>query len=241
MTIRTGVFAAMTWLAATSAVAQPRSEPENPNLSVVMTTGEGSIRKAPDRAWVKIAAESRARTAEEAQRANTEAMTAVNAKLKTAGIPADAIQTTAYNLQPEFDYANGRQTLRGYVAHNEVQVKVDALGKLGDIIQAAVSTGATRIGGVVFDLQDRDTVEREALRRAVADARARAEAAASGAGMKVDRVLRVEEQADSYRPTPPPTPMPMLAARAEVAAPPVPIESGEIEVRARVTLTAAIK
>jgi uncharacterized protein YggE len=33
----------------------------------------------------------------------------------------------------------------------------------------------------------------------------------------------------------------MLAQRADVAAPPVPMESGEIEIRARVTLTAAIR
>ncbi len=235
-----GSVAAIAWLLATSAAAQSRPESEIPNVSVVTTTGEGSIRRAPDRAWVRIAAESRAKTAEEAQRANTDAMTAVNAKLKASGIPADAIQTIAYNLQPEFDYANGRQTLRDYVAHNEVQVKVDALAKLGDILQAAVSTGATKIGGITFDLQDRDTVEREALRRAVADARARADAAASGAGMKVDRVLKVEEQPDWNRPMPP-TPMPMMAARAEAAAQPVPIESGEIEVRARVTVTAVIK
>jgi hypothetical protein len=225
--------------AASPAAAEQQSSVALPAVPVVTTTGEGSVRKAPDRAWVTIAAESRARTAQEAQRANTDAMSAVTAKIKASGVPAEAIQTTAYNLQPEFDYANGHQTLRGYVAHNQVQVKVDALPKLGEIIEAAVSTGATSVGGVRFDLQDRDSVEREALRRAVVDARARADAVAAGGGMHVDRVLRVEEQREFV--TPPPRPMPMFAARSEAAAPPVPIESGEIEVRAHVTLTAAVK
>ena len=92
------------------------------------------MKQAPDRAWVTIAAESRARTAQEAQRLNTDAMTAVVEKIKASGIAADAIQTTGYNLQPEFDYANGKQTLRGYVARNQVQVRVDALAKTGDVI-----------------------------------------------------------------------------------------------------------
>ena len=225
------------FVVAVSAVAQERPEPGVAPVPVVRTSGEGVVRKAPERAWVTIAAESRARTAPEAQRANAEAMSAVTAKLKASGIAADAIQTTAFDLQPEFDYANGKQTLRGYVARNQVQVKVDALPKLGEIIAAAVATGATNVSGIKFDLQDRDAAEREALRLAVADARGRADAAASGAGMKVDRIVRVEEQRES--PVPPPRPMMMM--RAEASAPAVPIETGEIEIRARVTLTAGIR
>ena len=205
---------------------------------VIVTTGEGVVKKAPDRAWVTIAAESRARTAQEAQRMNTDAMTAVNERIKAAGVAADAIQTTGYNLQPEFDYANGKQTLRGYVARNQVQVRVDALAKVGEVIAAAVATGATNVSGVRFDLKDRDTVEREALRLAVGDARRRADAAASGAGVAVERVIRIEEQRDMGDIRPMPMGMAMMKSEASQA---VPIEAGEIEVRARVTLTAAIK
>jgi uncharacterized protein YggE len=215
------------------AVQQRSDEP------VVVTSGEGVVRRAPDRAWVTIAAESRARTPQEAQRQNTDAMDAVTARLKTAGIAGDAIQTTMFDLQPEFDYANGKQTLRGYVARNQVQVRVDTLPKLGEIIASAVGSGATNVSGVRFDLKDRDAAEREALRTAVADARARAEAAARGANMQVQRVVRIEEQRDFVAP---PRPMMMTTMRADaVAEKAVPIEAGEIEVRVHVALTAVIK
>ena len=227
-------------LLAAPAAAQVRTTPDVPPVPVVVTMGEGIVRKAPDRAFVTIAAESHARTAQEAQRANAEAMAAVNAKLKASNIPPDAIQTTAYDLQPEFDYANGRQTLRGYVARNQIQVKIDTLPKIGDIIGAAVATGATNVSGIRFDVQDRGAAEREALRLAVADARSRADAAATGAGMKVERVLRVEEQREVFMP--PPRPMMMsMAGRAEAMPTTVPVEAGEIEIRARVTLMAALR
>lgn len=206
---------------------------------VIVTTGEGVVRRPPDRAWVTIANESRAATAREAQRANAEAMSAVNAQLKASGIAADAIQTSGFNLQPEFDYANGKQTLRGYVARNQVQVRVDAIAKLGDILATSVGSGATTIGGIRFDLQDRDAAERDALKSAVADARARAEAAAAGAGVRIERILRVEEHRE-YGPQP--MQAPVMAMRAAPAVPPpVPMETGEIEIRSRVTLTAAIR
>lgn len=207
---------------------------------VIVTSGEGMVAHAPDRAWVTIAAETRAKTAADAQRANSDAMTAVLDKIKGAGIPADAILTTGYNLQPEFDYANGRQTLRGYVARNQVQVKIDTLSKTGDVIAAAVGTGATNVSNVRFDIKDRDGAEREALRLAVRDARARADAAAAGAGVQIGGVQRIDEQRDSM-PIPRPMAIAGMAPRAELAQAAVPVEAGEIEVRAHVTLTVWIK
>ncbi len=217
--------------------AQPQAPP---GPAVIVTNGEAVVKQAPDRAWVMVGAESRAKAPQEAQRLNTAAMSAVIDRIKAAGIPADAIQTTGYTLQPEFDYVNGKQVLRGYVARNQVQVRVDALPKTGEVIAAVVATGATTVGGVRFDLKDRDSVERDALRLAVRDARRRADAAASGAGVTIDRVVRVEEQremGDIGRPMP----MGMAMMRQEAAQAAVPLEGGEIEVRSRVTLTVAIR
>ena len=205
---------------------------------VIVTSGEGVVTRTPDRAWVTIAAESRAKTAAEAQRANTEAMTAVIDRVKAAGIPAEAIQTSAYTLQPEFDYANGRQTLRDYLARNQVQVRIDTLSKTGAVIAAAVATGATSVNNVRFDLKNRDAEEREALRLAVRDARARADAAAAGAGVEIGGVQRIDEQRDQ----PVVRPMAGFAVmRADAAPAPVPVEEGQIEIHAHVTLTVWIK
>lgn len=207
---------------------------------VIVTTGEGVVKTAPDRVWVSIAAESRARNPRDAQRTNADAMTAVLGRLKGAGVPADAIRTSGYDLQPEFDYSDGRQTLRGYVARNAIEVRVDDIAKVGEILDVAVGSGATSVSGVRFDLKDRTGVEREALKRAVADARARGDAAASGAGVAIDRVLRIEEQRAVL---PDPRPMMMMRRESMVAdassAPP--ITPGELEVRVLVTMTASIR
>jgi uncharacterized protein len=220
--------------------ARAQGTAPQPQPPVIVTSGEGVVKQAPDRAWVTIAAESRARTAAEAQKVNTDAMTAVIEKIKASGIPAEAIQTSGYNLQPEFDYANGKQTLRGYVARNSVQVRVDTLAKTGDVIGAAVGSGATSVSGVRFDLKDRDAAERQALRLAVRDARARADAAASGGGVNIDRVIRIEEQREMGEIVRPMS-MTMAMRGSEAAQAAVPLEAGEIEIRSRVTLTVSIR
>jgi uncharacterized protein YggE len=214
----------------------PSSSSEGP---VVVTHGEAVVKRAPDRAWVTIAAESRARTPAEAQKANADAMSAVMAKLKAAALPTEAIRTVGLDLQPEFDYANNRQTLRGYLSRNAVEIRVDDLSRLGSILEGTVSAGATNVSGVRFDVKERDAAEREALRLAVADARARADAAVAGAGVKVERILRIEEERSM-----PIAPQPRLAMMQEnvrVMASEPPVAPGEIEIRSRVTLTAVIR
>jgi uncharacterized protein YggE len=166
-------------------------------------------------------------------------MTAVQQKIVAAGIPKDAIRTLAYDLQLESDWVNGRQVPRGYVARNSIEVRLDDMMRVGEVIDLAVSGGATAVHNVRFDLKQRDMLEREALKRATADARARAEAAASGAGRTIDRVIRIEEPTGG-RPMPP-TPMMMMREAAVAAAPPTPVAPGELEIRATVTLTATLK
>jgi uncharacterized protein len=229
-------------LLATALLAAPpqaTAQTQTPNdTPVVVTIGEGVIKRVPDRAWVTISAESRAKTPAEAQKLNAAAMNAVLDKIKGLGLPADAIRTSSYDLQPEFDYANNRQALRGYVARNAVEVRVDDFPKLGEVLDVAVGAGATNVGGVRFDLKDRTETEQQALTRAVADARGQADTAARAAGMKVERVLRIEVHREAVMP-PPPRPMMMRTGIAAEAAPP--IAPGELEVRVAVTLTAAVR
>ena len=219
-------------------VAASAQEPRAAVVPTVVTSGEGLVQAAPDRAWVTITAESRAPNPREAQKRNADAMAPVQQKLRAAGLPADAIRTVAYDLQQEWDYVQNRRVSRGFVARNTIDVRVDAIDRVGEYLEIAVSSGATSVGGIRFDLKDRSSLEREALRLAVADARTKAEAAASGANGRLGRILRVEEHGVVSRP-----PMPYMAVREAAAqANDSPgISAGQLELRANVTLTAELQ
>jgi uncharacterized protein len=225
----------MTSVSAQTPPTTPQPSFEGP---VVIASGEAIVKRAPDRAFVTVSVESRARNPREAQRLNAEAMTAVLQKLKS-GLPQDAIRTHGYDLEPEYDFNDGRRTLRGYLARNSVELRVDEIAKVGELLDIAVGSGATSVGNVRFDLKDRAGAEREALKQAVADARRRADAAASGVGMTVERVVRIEEQ--RARIVPPPIPYAAMESRAAAADAAPPVAPGELEIRASATLVAAIK
>lgn len=212
--------------------------PAVPMEPAVVVSGEGIVQAVPDRAWITITAESRASNPRDAQKRNADAMNPVLDKLK-GRVAADAIKTIGYDLQQEWDFVNNRRVSRGYVARNTVDVRVDQIDRVGELLEMAVGSGATSVGGIRFDLKNRAGLERDALRLAVIDAKAKAEAAAGGAGRVIDRILRIDEQGVSA----PPMPVRMMrmeaAQAADAAAPP--ISAGEMEIRANVTLTASLK
>lgn len=225
---------------ATLALAAPADAQLPPSQTgpVIVTRGQATVKRAPDQAWVTIAAESRASTPSEAQRLSAEAMTAVRNALGKAALPSDAIKTTGYSLQPDLEWANGRSRVRGYVVRNEVEVRVDNLEKVSAVIDASGTSGATSMSGLRFDLKDRAAAEREALRLAVEDAMGRARALAAGASVTVGPIVRIDEQVDAVRPVPYMT----MTARADPAAQaPTPVSAGEVGIQATVTLTVAIK
>jgi uncharacterized protein YggE len=224
--------------ASSLALAVPVAAQDTAAIPSIVTSGEATVRRAPDQAFVTVAVESRSKNPREAQRLNAETMTAVQQRLLASGVAKEAVRTLGYSIQQEFDYPNGRRVPREFVARNALEVRVEPVDKAGDVIDAAVQAGATSVSGVRFELKDRAGAEREALRMAVADARGRADAVAAGAGRSVDRVLRIEEA----RPGMAPPPRPMMMARAAAdASVETPVEPGTIEIRAQVTLTVSIK
>ena len=186
-------------LTASPASAQPPRGPEPPT---VVTNGRAIVKRAPDRAFVSFATETRASKPDQAQKDNARAMDKVRGELRDQKIPDEAVRTTSFNLREDVDWVNGKRVPRGYVVSNVIEVRVDALDGLGSLLDQVVQAGATSVGGIRFDLKDRDGAEREALRLAVADARARAEAAASGAGVRVVRVQTIDEQGAVEDPAP---------------------------------------
>ena len=234
--VRQILFLALLPTLTSAAAAQQPAAPAEP---MVVASGQGVVLVVPDRAWITISAESRAPSPREAQRLNAEAMKPVQDKLRAAGIVAEAIRTIAYDVQYEWDFVNGKRVGRGYVARNSIEVRVDAIDRVGELLEIAAGAGATALGGIRFDLKDQAKIEREALRLAVLDARAKADAAAAGAGRTVDRILRIEEAGVEV----PPMPVRMMRQAAQANAVDVapPISAGQMEIRARATVTATLK
>lgn len=245
--MRRTAFSIVLFTAVTLAVAAPvLAQTPAPAPPVVVASGEHRIKVAPDQAWAIVSLQTRDAKAPEARRLGAAAMTTVTAALKKSG-GADAIQTIGFALQPEYEYVNGRQRMKGFLVSNQVQVRIDDVSRVADVLDEVGSlslpaSSMVTIAGLRFDLKNRAGVERDALRGAVEDAMARAKAMAAGAGLALGRTLRIEEGVNQVMPKFSGEPM-MMARVGQGGAAEVdtPIAPSDIEIRAQVNLTIEIK
>ncbi|HZX80339.1 MAG TPA: SIMPL domain-containing protein, partial [Lysobacter sp.] len=107
----------------------------------------------------------------------------------------------------------------GYQASNTVNVVVRDIGKLGRILDALVATGANQINGPTFDIDKKDPVYDEARRAALDKARQRADMYAQALGLRVRRIVSIDETGGMGIPRP--VPMMAMAKMARDEATPV--------------------
>lgn len=204
-----------------------------PNVAV---TGRGEASARPDHAVVRLGAIAQADKASDAQRRVNERVQQVLEQLKALGIPEERIQTVGLMLSPVYDQQQrpGRveQEIVGYQATNTIQVRLDDITRIGEVIDAALGAGANHLEGVWFELKDDAEQRREALHKAVAEARQKAEAIAAATGTRLDGILEITEGGvDVFRPM-----MMQRAMAFEAGAEATPVQPGEVRVEATVTI-----
>ena len=195
----------------------------------------GEVSATPDMATISFGVVTSGKTAGDAMKANNVRMNAVMAALKAAGIAAKDIRTSSLNLNPQYVYNNNQPPqLTGYEARNQVTVRVNDLSQTGAVIDATVKAGVNQIDQIAFGLKNDDAVLDQARQQAVATLQSRAQLYAAAAGLKVKRILAIEEGSPMVvRP-----PMPMMAMRADKAmAESTPVSGGELQESVTVSAT----
>ncbi|MEM7007650.1 MAG: SIMPL domain-containing protein [Thermodesulfobacteriota bacterium] len=229
---------AFVFLFVTSSYAQ-ESKYERPTINVV---GNGEVFLSPDVANISFSVETTAKTASEAVNKNAEITNKVLEALKSKIGKDDKVSTSRYNLSAMYEYNNEtkKSEFTGYRATNSVSVKTYNLDNIGSLIDSATQAGANRIEGLSFDTTKRNEITREALAKAVKDARATAQTVAGAAGVKITSIYQISPSY-SY-------PAPVYkdyAVRMEAASPapppPTTIEAGEISIKASVNMVFGIE
>ena len=121
-------------------------------------------------------------------------------------------------------------------AAESVSVKT-SVDKAGTAIDTGIRAGANQTYGLSFDTTQRDALYKQAVQRAVKQARDLADIAASAAGVRVGAVDSMS--LGGVFGVPPPMPMMARVAVANAAAPP-PVEPGSGTIQASVTVTYAV-
>lgn len=193
----------------------------------------GEVTRVPDLAIVSAGVVARSPTASDALSLAAARMARIRAALKVAGIPDRDIQTSNINLNPEYRYVDNQPPqLTAYSASSQLTIRFRDIGNAGKILDALVAQGANQINGPGLTIDKPEAALDEARAKAIAIGRARAELYARSLGLRVVRVVSVNESGSAY----PVPPMPMYA-RAEAAQAKTSIEPGEQKLQVSLAMT----
>jgi len=163
----------------------PAAEAERPRT--VAVSGQGEVQAEPDRALVTLGVESRKPKLEEARAEVSKTIDAVLKLTRDLKIETKYVRSTRISVQPEYNWDNNarERSLIGYFVSRQVEVELRDLEKLGQLLERATDLGVNQVGDPRLDSSKRHDLEREALAKAVEDAKLNAEAVAKAAGARL--------------------------------------------------------
>jgi uncharacterized protein YggE len=203
-------------------------------MRTLTVTGQGEESIPTTKTQVELGVEAQGADPASVQQEIARRTTAVVELLRSRQV--EKLETTGIQLNPQYNYENGRTELVGYTGSNTVRFRVPT-DRVGEILDDAVDAGASQIRGISFVAEDAaiEAARQTALRRAVEDAQTQATTVLGALDLSSQEIVSI--QINGAMP-PQPVPMPRLAAEyaGRAADAITPVVGGEQTVQASVTL-----
>lgn len=164
-----------------------------------IVTGTGKATVAPDIAKIDFGITESGTDLKTVQNSVDQKSQSLVAQIKKLGISASDIQTTSYQVSPQYDYTAPVQNITGYNVSTNYEVTIRDFTKINDLIATATSNGANNVSGVSFDLSDtlKNQTMQSAREQAVTEAKTKAEGLAKAAGITLGKIINVSEETPS--------------------------------------------
>ena len=159
----------------------------------VTVSGSGEVLVPADMAVVSVGVNIRKADALEAQAAANEVIARIREALTAVGFDGENINTGYVSLWGVYDYSGATETITAYNANSTLAVKITDMARVGEAIDLAFGAGANTLDGVSFSVENAADARKEALQKAVADAKEKAAVLAEAAGLGELEIKAIQE------------------------------------------------
>jgi uncharacterized protein len=221
----------------TNAVAQASMDTDR---NLLVTEGIAEVSGQNDSVRFSVAVITNGEDLDEVSSENAEKAKKIIRSIKDLDIRNIEIKTSGYNVIPQRDYKVRPPRIVGYEVRNSIDIKLEEYEPeklsvyISEIIGLALEKGANNIQSIQTYIKNRSNYEKEALTKAVYEAKERAEVLAKAAGVKIKKIVSITTQPLDA------TPRTFLArspdVKMEANSPSPPIEIGESSIRVHVNM-----
>ncbi len=205
--------------------------------NLFQSQGTGKVTAIPNTAEISFGVTKTAPTVADAQNQVNTATQNILTSLKNLGVDTKDITTTDYSVNPQYNFNTGGQTITGYTVTQNIDVKLSPIEKANKAVDVATADGANLVGGISFTVDDatQKSLTDKARKMAVEDAKQKAQSLADAAGIKLGRIIDVQETTD--QPIIRPLVMNMAAGSAKSDAVQTQLPAGQSIITSSVTIS----
>ena len=214
--------------------ALPISVTQTQKTSTFDVTGSGKVVVVPDEASVMLGVRKEGRSVKQVQEQVNATMKQLTSQLKSLGIDDKDIRTSQYSFYPDWEQKGN------YSAYAQVEVRVRDLEQVSPVLDLVGSLGLENVSGPSFGLSDelKEKTVKEARAKAIDEAKAKAEELSGLAGMKLGRIVNVQEGANYPQPyLMRDIALPVSGGGNEMVKTETPVEAGSSEISISVTVS----
>jgi uncharacterized protein YggE len=160
----------------------------------IAVQGEGKVFAQPDVFLLDLGVSKLANSTATAQTQTKQVMDQVISLAKELGIESKDIQTTNLSINPEYDYLNGTQTIKGYRANHSLTLKIRKLDTVDAIIPKISFDNDIQIASMRYDIDDKTAFYSQARKLAYQKAEQKAKELAELASITLDKAISISDQ-----------------------------------------------
>ena len=158
----------------------------------IVVTGNGEVIAKPDFATIRVGVTVTGDTAESASALCKERLQTIHDAALTFEMQRTDIATSGIEIEAR--RKEGSDEIVDYQAKDTITVIVRDVDNVGSILTTMIDAGASETYAVSYSLTEASTAYRAALTAAMQDAQEKAGVLAESAGVRIQSVVRVEEQ-----------------------------------------------
>lgn len=206
-------------------------------VAVISVVGRAEKSVDPNEVNISFEIWSKNSQAKLAQEAVSKEYQRIKNVIEKFKIKKEDFQTVAYNLNPEYDYNEGKNRLSGYRSSHLLLATIrrveDAGGFLDALVASSKSESSVNIQSVSWGYDKKEEVENSLLNSAVKSARLQADELAKASGAKIKGVHRLARTSGGEFPVVPMRYNKTMMAEAASSAP-TEVAGGPIKIQIQV-------
>ncbi|WP_101758687.1 SIMPL domain-containing protein [Oceanicoccus sp. KOV_DT_Chl] len=178
-------------LSLTSLSAQAQMALPLPNDPHIVVDGYGFVEAIPDQVQLHFQASATADNFDQAKQTVDTIVGKVFAAASKQNIATDQINAAQISASPLYEWQQKKRVYKGEQVVRHIEITLNDVSRYNDLVDALLATGIERLNSVQLDFQQRQTLQQQALRNALDNARQQADSISQHLGVKIKNVYQV--------------------------------------------------